>query len=188
MQRYIKIAIFYVPLPTYMKLERRLEERLHLGDIRQMCARCCGVSDDSVKAELFSLVCHPDDRVGYNALWIFTHFPAEDMKWLQAKRVGLTDLVLKTDHVGKRRLILTLLEHLPIKMEDIRTDYLDFCLSKINSTEPYAIRALCLKQAYAMCRFYPELMAELKNQIELMEYGELSPGLLSVMRHIKKRI
>lgn len=188
MQRYKKIAIFYVPLSTYMKLEKRLEERLHLGDIRQISAACCDVQKDAMKDELFSLVSHTDDRVGYNALWIFTHFPAEDMKWLVAKRVVLTNLVLKTDHVGKRRLILTLLEHLPIKMEDIRTDYLDFCLSKINSTEPYAIRALCLKQSYAMCRFYPELMAELKNQIELMEYGELSPGLLSVIRRIKKRI
>lgn len=167
-----------------MKLEKRLEERLHLGDIRQVCAVCCDVQDDSLKDDLFSLVSHPDDRVGYNALWIFTHFPEEDMKWLEAKRVVLTNLVLKTDHVGKRRLILTLLEHLPIKMEDIRTDYLDFCLSKINSTEPYAIRALCLKQAYTICRFYPELMPELKNEIELMEYGELSPGLLSVRRHI----
>ena len=97
-----------------MKLEKRLEERLHLGDIRQISAACCDLQKDAMKDE--------------------------------------------------------------------------FCLSKINSTEPYAIRALCLKQAYAMCRFYPELMAELKNQIELMEYGELSPGLLSVIRRIKKII
>jgi len=90
--------------------------------------------------------------------------------------------------VGKRRLILTLLEHLSIEKDDIRTDYLDYCLSKINSTEPYAIRALCLKQAYAMCRFYPELLAELKNEVELMQYGELSPGLLSVIRHMRKKI
>lgn len=171
-----------------MDLEKKLGDRLHISDIRHICAGCCGVSDDSVKAELFSMIGHSDDRIGYNALWVFTHFPLEDMKWLASKRDCLIDFLLKTNHVGKRRLILTLLEHLSIEKDDIRTDYLDYCLSKINSTEPYAIRALCLKQAYAMCRFYPELLAELKNEVELMQYGELSPGLLSVIRHLCKKI
>lgn len=171
-----------------MDLEKKLGDRLHISDIRHICAGCCGVLDDFGKAELFSMISHSDDRVGYNALWVFTHFPLEDMKWLASKRDCLIDFMLRTGHAGKRRLILTLLEHLSVEKDDIRTDYLDFCLSKINSTESYAIRALCLKQAYAMCRFYPELLAELKNEVELMQYGELSPGLLSVIRHMRKKI
>lgn len=165
-----------------MDLEKKFGDRLHTSDIRHICTGCRSVSDDSAKTELFSIISHSGDRIGYNVLWVFTHSPMKDMKWLAPKRDYLIDLLLKTDHVGKKRLILTLFEQLPIKIEDIRTDYLDFCLSKINSTEPYAIRALCLKQSYAMCRFYPELMDELKNEMELMQYGELSPGILSVIR------
>lgn len=169
-----------------MNLEEMLKQRLRQRDIQEICSVCSGNS--SIKADLFSLVSHPDDRISHNALWIFTHFSAKDMKWLIPKRSELIEKVLSTKHMGKQRLILTLLEHQSISKEDVTPDYLDWCLSKINSNEPYAIRALCLKQSFALCQFYPELIVELKNEIELMEYGALSPGLLSARRNILQKI
>ncbi len=166
----------------------RLSERLHKRDIQDICAACVNESDNSLKEELFSLVRHENDRVGYNALWVFTHFPGDSIKWLEPKHNELIDILLKEEHTGKRRLILTLLERQPVNIEEIRTDYLDFCLSKINSTEPYAIRALSLKQAYAMCRHYPELLEELRLEMDMMTRGELSPGLLSALRHIRRHL
>lgn len=171
-----------------MELETTLKERLNRRDILDLCAACRNAPDDGLKSELYSAVFHPDDRVGYNALWVFTHFPPADMEWLVPKRNELVDMVLTTSHTGRRRLILALLERLPVGRNDIRSDYLDFCLSNINSTEPYGIRALCLRQAFAQCRFYPELMAELENEIELMEQGTLSPGLAAARRIIRQRI
>jgi len=67
-------------------------------------------------------------------------------------------------------------------------DYLDYCIGKINSTESCVVRVLSLKQAYEMCKFYPELLDELKGEIAMMEYGELSPGLISAKRNITKKI
>lgn len=171
-----------------IKLLERLGGRLRLPDIREICYACSGEGGEEMKKELFSLINHPEERVGYNALWIFTHFSAPEMKWLMPRRNELIDALLQTDHVGKQRLLLTLLEHQKVTVNDLRTDYLDFCLARINSAEPYAIRAFCLKQAFALCRFYPELMAELENEIELMECGELSPGLLSARRNIRRKI
>lgn len=171
-----------------MILKEAIRERIGAHDIRQICALCSGEANNRIKAELFSLINSPDDRTGYNALWTFTHFAPADIAWLQQKRDKLIDLVLTVEHEGKRRLLLTLLDQLTADKKGFRGDYLDFCLSRINSTEPCSIRTLCLKQAFAQCRFYPELIAELKNEIELMESGELTPGLRAAIKNIRKKI
>lgn len=139
-------------------------------------------------SKLYSLIADENERVGYNALWVFTHLPREHSRRLCDKRNELIDRLLNTTHVGQRRLLLTLLENQVLMANDVRSDYLDYCLSAINSCEPYAIRALCLKQAYAQCRFYPELMQELMAEIELMDCGEMSPGLRSAQKNILKKI
>lgn len=171
-----------------MNLEETLRGRLRLRDISEICARCAGHCNDTVKAELFALIRHPDDRIAYNALWILTHFTADDLRWLRTERDALIDMLLVSEHVGRRRLILTLLDRQDFTKEEARTDYLDFCLSRINSNEPYGIRALCLKQSFSICRFFPELLAELTAEIELMENNALSPGLLSARRKVLRQI
>ena len=171
-----------------MEIHRALKGKLNLRNIIAICDVCCNTPEDSLKSELYSYVYHQDNRIGYNALWVFTHFSPADIEWLAPKRNELVDMALTTSHVGRKRLILALLERLPFGRDDVRSDYLDFCLSKINSTEPYGIRALCLRQAFAQCRFYPELMDELKNEIELMEQGTLSPGLEAARRIIRHKI
>lgn len=171
-----------------MTLEETLKCRLTGRAVERIRNTCSGASAEGARVELYALVTHADDRVGYNALWVFTHFSAEEIKWLEPKRNDLVDIALSTSHSGKRRLALNLLERLPISVNDLRGDYLDFCLSRINSTEPYGIRALCLRQAFAQCRFYPELMAELVAEIELMGYSPLSPGLAAARRSILKDI
>lgn len=171
-----------------MSISETISGRIGTHHIRQICALCSGETNDRMKAELFSLINAPDDRTAYNALWVFTHFAPTDMAWLRPKRNDLIDLVLTVGHEGKRRLLMTLLEHQTIGKDDIRLDYLDFCLSRINSTEPCGIRALCLKQAFAQCRFYPELLAELETEMELMDSADLSPALLSARKNIRKRI
>lgn len=177
-----------VTLCLNMNLEESLRQRMGQRDIRNICSACAGVCNDLVKEELYSWIGHPEDRIGYNALWVFTHFPAEERKWLVAKRDDLIAQLMATGHPGKRRLILMLLEQQPVDEDDVRSDYLDYCLSKINSNEPCGIRVLCLKQAFALCRFYPELMAELKNEMDLMECGALSAGLLSASKNIRNKI
>ncbi|MDE6467777.1 MAG: hypothetical protein K2L28_02640, partial [Muribaculaceae bacterium] len=124
-----------------MKLEETLAGRLNRCDIVRICAECSGAANDAKKAELFALASHPDDRIGYNALWVLTHFSKTDIDWLQAKRDELIDTVLTTPHTGKRRLSLALLEELTVEQTEIRDAYLAFCLSKITSQEPYGFRA-----------------------------------------------
>lgn len=171
-----------------IEIRTTLSGRIGARDVRRLCAWCADADGDGRKAELFAMVDDVDDRVGYNVLWVFTHFGMDDAAWLRPRRDLLIDRLLTASHVGKRRLILTLLDRMDVVADDIRTDYLDYCLAGINSTEPYGVRALCLKQAFAQCRLYPELMPELLSRIELMDYGELSPGLISARRNVLRQI
>lgn len=166
-------------------MKEMLTGRIGLGDIRRICSMA---SDNDCRESLFALIFDADARVGYNALWVLTHFEAGDRQWLISRRNDLINHMLATDHNGKQRLILTLLEGMPTAKDDLRTDYLDYCLSRINSTLPYGIRALCLKQAFAQCRHYPELIQELRAEIELMDRNELSPGVASARRKVLRQM
>ncbi len=162
--------------------------RIHACDIRRLSRACDGDVDDKKKAALLTLAHDSDPRTAYNALWVLSQMRRTNRKWLQIHRDELIDLLLATNHVGKQRLLLTLLEFIPITESDLRTDYLDFCLSRINSLDPCAIRALSLKQAYAQCRFFPELMNELLLHVDMMTSAELPQGLKSTLRIIRRRM
>ncbi len=72
---------------------------------------------------------------------------------------------------------------------NIRTDFLDYCMSKINSEcESYAVRCFCIYTAYKMCRHFSELVSELEDHLDMMRYQTLSPGLKSALRKTKANI
>lgn len=171
-----------------MDFRERLRGRITLDDIYEICYLTQGDGNFGAKEALYLLVDDEDERVAYNALWVFAHFSLADNEWLYSKRDGLIDRLLACSHAGKCRLLLTLLERQPTTRDDLRVDYLDYCLSKINGAEPYATRALCMKQAYAQCRHFPELMSELAGTLGLLEDARLSPGFRSARRNILKRI
>ncbi len=171
-----------------MEMKERLSVRLGARDIKGICQECGAGAGAEMREAVFECIDAADERTAYNALWVLTHLPRAHREWLASKRDGLIDRVLRTTHTGRTRLLLTILEDLPVREEDVRTDFLDFCLTKINSTEPYAIRALSLKHAFAQCRFYPELLGELRVVIEIMGHGELPPGLRCARRNILKKM
>ena len=60
--------------------------------------------------------------------------------------------------------MLNLLLRQPYTEEAIRTDFIDFCLTRLADTKsPYAVRAQCIKLAYVQMRYWPELLNELRN-------------------------
>ena len=69
--------------------------------------------------------------------------------------------------------------------DDLRTDFLDFCFEHMVSIEEFSgIQTLCMKLAYRMCTFYPELMDELKRTLEAMEIEYYKPA----VKCLRKRI
>ena len=170
-------------------MNRLLAHRLSKSEIMQLCASTHGARNNHLKEELYQLTLDADRRVAVNALWVFTHFAADDNVWLFAKHDQFIDRCLKEHDTTKLRLILTLLLHQPFHEETVRTDFIDFCLARLTDARaPYAIRAQCIKLAYEQMRHWPELLDELRQTLEMISCEPLSPGLRSAWKQVMKKI
>ena len=166
-----------------------LLNRLSQSDINELCALTKGEHNDNLKEELYQLTLDADRRVATNALWVFTHFAAIDNKWLYAKHDQLIDRCLNEEDTTKLRLMLNLLLRQPYTKEDIRTDFIDYCLMLLTDPKlPYAIRAQCIKLAYEQMKYWPELLKELRQTLEMISREPLSPGLRSAWRQVMKKL
>lgn len=166
-----------------------LAHRLSQSEIMQLCASTNGAHNNHLKEELYQLTLDDDRRVAVNALWTFTHFAAADNVWLFAKHDQLIDRCLNEKDTTKLRLILTLLLRQPFEKETVRTDFIDFCLARFTDARaPYAIRAQCIKLAYEQMRYWPELLNELRQTLEMISCEPLSPGLRSAWRQVMRKM
>lgn len=162
---------------------------MSMDDIHYLTYITQGTDNDHRKEELYLLSSDSDERVAYNALWTFTHFDLFNNEWLYFKHDDLIDRCLTTANNSHRRLLLTLLFRQPFRKDAIRTDFIDFCLSKIISqVEPYATRALCMKLAWEQCKYFPELIGELKLHLDMLASEPISPGLKTARKNILKKI
>ena len=108
-----------------------------------------------------------DYRVARSALWGLTKATNEELSDLQVILNELIDKAMQTENSSVRRLTLNIIERLTLEEDDMRTDFLDFCFEHMVSIEEYpGIQTLCMKLAYRMCTFYPELMDELMRTLE----------------------
>lgn len=107
--------------------------------------------------------------VARNAAWIMTHFAQPLIDSLIVRQNEFIDLAMSTENVSLRRLMLNVIERQGIAEKDLRTDFLDFCLSHMSSpVEPSGVQALCMKLAYRQCSYYPELLREFREMLLLM--------------------
>lgn len=126
-----------------------------------------------------------DYRVARSALWGLTKATNKELSELQAILNELIDQAMHTDNSSVRRLSLNIIERLKMNKEDLRTDFLDFCFEHMVGIEEYSgIQTLCMKLAYRMCTFYPELMDELKRTLEAMEIDYYRPAIKCLRKRI----
>ena len=166
-----------------------LSHRLSMDGINEICLLVQGEQNHSLKEQLYQLTLDNDCRVAVNALWVFTHFAVVDNEWLYAKHNQFIDRCLKEEDATKLRLMLNLLLRQPYTEEDIRTDFIDFCLMRLaDPKSPYAIRAQCIKLAYEQMRYWPELLNELRQTLNMISCEPLSPGLRSAWKPVMKKL
>lgn len=126
-----------------------------------------------------------DYQVSRNALWGLTKATDEELSSLQPMLHELIDKALAEENPSVRRLSMNIIVRLKMEEDDLRTDFLDFCLDHMQNPDEYpGIQSLSLKIAYKMCLFYPELMDELKRTLQAMEMEYYSPALRSVRNRI----
>ena len=126
-----------------------------------------------------------DYLVARSALWGLTKANKEELSQLQVILNDFINQAMQTENSSVRRLTLNIVERLEIKEDDLRTDFLDFCLEHITDVEEFpGIQSVCMKLAFRMCKFYPELMDELKRTLEAMEIDYYKPAVKCVRTRI----
>lgn len=126
-----------------------------------------------------------DERVARNAFWTLTKATDKELSQLQPILNDLIDLALATSSSSVRRLSLNIIERLEMKEDDLRTDFLDFCLEHMADVDELpGIQSISMKLAYRMCKFYPELLAEFKATLESMEPDFFKPAVNCVRNRI----
>ncbi len=170
-----------------MNIGQLLLQKINLPQIKSVVSWASGSQDNLTM--LWHFVRSDDRRTSVNALWVMTHLPEADAEWLLSLRDEMIDMLLTEMDTSKKRMLLQLLREREYDAYDIRTDFLDYCMSKINSEcEPYAVRCFSIYTAFKMCRHFPELLAELDEHLDMMRYQTLSPGLRSALRQTKSKI
>lgn len=126
-----------------------------------------------------------DNLVARNALWGLTKANDKELSQLQPITDKLIELAMKTENSSVRRLSMNIIVRLQMKKEEIRTDFLDFCLEHaVDPNEYPGIQSLCIKLAWKMCSFYPELKEELLRTLEAMEMEYYKPAVKSIRGRI----
>ena len=141
------------------------------------------------REELFMLLFNEDKRTSNNAAWVMTHLPSSDDAWLTEKQQALINEAMRTTSITMRRLTMTLLLRTEFSADDIRTDFLDFCLDMMmRPDQPNGVRSVAMKLAFLQCCHFPELLAELRQTLDIMEPEFLSPALKTTKRTLLKKI
>ena len=126
-----------------------------------------------------------DYRVARSALWGLTKASKEELSQLQVILSEFINQAMQTDNSSVRRLSLNVIERLEMSENDLRTDFLDFCFEHMIDVEELpGIQSVCMKLAFRMCKFYPELMDELKRTLEAMEIDYYKPAVKCVRNRI----
>ena len=118
-----------------------------------------------------------DYRVARSALWGLTKADKKELSQLQVLLDELVELAMHTENSSVRRLSLNVVERLEITEDDLRTDFLDFCLEHMASLDEFpGIQSVSMKLAYRMCKFYPELTEEFMRTLEAMQIDYYKPA------------
>ena len=126
-----------------------------------------------------------DYLVARSALWGLTKASKEEISQLQVILNELINQAMQTKNSSVRRLSLNIVERLEMSEDDLRTDFLDFCFEHMIDVEEFpGIQSVCMKLAFRMCKFYPELMDELKRTLEAMEIDYYKPAVKCVRSKI----
>lgn len=163
--------------------KEKLAQRIHKEEISEILDLI--ENNEKERECLFSFLFSENESIGYQVAWIFTHCSAATNLWLYQKQDELINEVLICKHVGKRRVLLSLL-YKQLFQNPPRVDFLNFCMDIIiNNQEPTAIISTCMKIAYELCLPIPELMSEFTLLLETMQ-GKSTPAIESSYRNIQK--
>ncbi len=137
---------------------------------------------------IYALITNADTKISWRAAWacqkVFEKYPG----FMEGKQEELIRMVMKSNHSGTRRILLSILLELPIAAP-LPVDLLEFCFANmLDPDQAIAIQSLCIKMAYKLCLLEPELLPELKLYLEHAEPEYYSPGVKNCIRNTLKAL
>ena len=126
-----------------------------------------------------------DYRVARSALWGLAKASDNELSQLQVLLNELIDQAMQTENSSVRRLTLSIVERLELTEDHLRTDFLDFCMEHMVAGDEFpGVQTLCMKLAYRMCNFYPELKEEFMRVVDAMEIAFYKPAVKGLRNRI----
>ncbi|MBF1081464.1 MAG: hypothetical protein HXL34_03275 [Prevotellaceae bacterium] len=173
-------------------LRNQLVGRIHTEDVRRIVDSMAYDDGDVIVKALYHLLSDTDQRIAYNAAWVLSCSDGKVIKFLIRYQNQLIDLLIGTKDKSFARILFSILRRQTFEKNNLRTDFLDFCLNEIvNSNQAIAIRVHAIYVSYSLCKAYPELLNELFMTLQMLESETLSAGLLharnTIMSAIKKK-
>lgn len=144
-------------------MKQKLIGRISMDNIHELCFLTQGEENNHRKEDLYRLTFDEDNRVAFNALHVLSNFDLANNEWLYCKHDELIDRVIKEEHVGKRRIMLNLLLRQPFEEEFLRSDFIDFCVSKITAcAQPYGYTSLL----HEACLWANEVLSRTSQRVK----------------------
>ena len=135
---------------------------------------------------LWEITCGDDPRLAWHAVWVMEVLCKKDRKRLLPYRWEIVEKILANrGEEGELRLWLNISLMLLPEMEEIDVDLLNFTLDNIcNMRLPVAVRAVCIKIAYQLCRREPDLLKELQAVLSMLDLKEEQAAIKCVVKKV----
>lgn len=142
-----------------------------------------GVTDISM---LWEITCGDDPRLAWHAVWVMEVLCKKDRKRLLPYRREIVEKILANrGEDGELRLWLNISLMLLPEVKEIDVDLLNFTLDNIcNMRLPVAVRAVCIKIAYQLCRREPDLLKELQAVLSMLDLKEEQAAIKCVVKKV----
>lgn len=148
-------------------------------------------------ALLWDLIGSDNPRLAWHAVWVLEALCKKDRKQLVPYQRRVVEIITKTKtktetetktktETGELRLWLNISLMLLPETKDIDVDLLNFSLENIcNMRMAVAMRAVCIKIAYQLCKREPELLKELQAVVSMLDLKDEQAAIKSVVKKIK---
>ena len=135
---------------------------------------------------LWEITCGDDPRLAWHAVWVMEVLCKKERSMLLPYRREIVEKILANrGEEGELRLWLNISLMLLPEVKEIDVDLLNFTLDNIcNMRLPVAVRAVCIKIAYQLCRREPDLLKELQAVLSMLDLKEEQAAIKCVVRKV----
>lgn len=135
---------------------------------------------------LWEITCGDDPRLAWHAVWVMEVLCKKDRKRLLPYRREIVEKILANrGEEGELRLWLNISLMLLPEVKEIDVDLLNFTLDNIcNMRLAVAVRAVCIKIAYQLCRREPDLLKELQAVLSMLDLKEEQAAIKCVVKKV----